>query len=71
MPKNCCYQGGGQKYSMEKPDRILVKLNVEHSGFDTLNNQRFGSKFVEEVANPSDSELRWMTQSCIFYILGK
>ena len=61
----------GQMYSLEKPDHISVRLKVEHSGFGTLNNQSFGSKFVEEVANPSDSELRWLTQSCIFYVSGK
>ena len=62
---------GGQKYRLEKPDRILVRLKVEHSRFGTLKNHRFGSKFVEEVANPSDSELRLLKKSCIFYISGK
>ena len=37
---------GGQKYRLEKPDQILVILNVDHSVFGTLNNQRFSSKFV-------------------------
>ena len=64
-------RGGGQKYRLQKPDRILVRLKVEHSRFGTLKNQRFGSKFVEEVANLSDSELRLLTKSCIFYILVK
>ena len=41
-------------YQLEKPDSVLVRLKVEHSGFSTLNNQRFGAKFVGEVANPSD-----------------
>ena len=45
---------GGQKYRLEI-------LKAKHSGFGTLNNQRFGSKFVEEVANPSDSDFRWLT----------
>jgi len=27
---------------------------VEHSGFSTLNNQRFGAQFVDEVANPAE-----------------
>ena len=62
---------GGKKYRLEKLDRISARLKAEHSGFETLNNQRFGSKFLEEVANPSDSELRWLTQSCILYISGK
>ena len=38
---------GGQKYRMEKPDKILVRLKAEHSGSCTLNKQRFGSKFFE------------------------
>ena len=45
---------GGNKYRLER-------LKAKHSGFGTLNNQRFGSKFVEEVVNPSDSDLRWLT----------
>ena len=64
-------EGGGQKYRLEKPDKILVRLKVEHLGFGTINNQRFGSKFVQEVADLSDSELRCLTQSFIFYIYGK
>ena len=58
-------------YSLEKPDHISVRLKEEHSGFGTLNNQGFGSKLVEEVSNPYNSELRWLTKSCIFYISGK
>jgi len=30
-----------------------VRLRIEHSGFSTLNNQRFGSKFVGDVSNPT------------------
>jgi double-strand break repair protein MRE11 len=41
-------------FHVEKPERVLVRLKVEHSGFSTLHNQRFGSRFVNEVANPSD-----------------
>jgi double-strand break repair protein MRE11 len=40
------------KNILEKPDEVLVRLKVEHSGFSTLNNQRFGAKFIGEVANP-------------------
>lgn len=36
---------------MKHPDQVLVRLKVEHSGFTTLNNQRFGSKFVGEVVS--------------------
>ena len=39
----------GQKYRLENPDQVLVRLKVDHSGFGTLNNQRLGSKFVEEA----------------------
>lgn len=42
------------RYRLQKPDEVLVRLKVEHSGFSTLNNQRFGAKFVGKVANPSD-----------------
>ena len=61
----------GQEYRLEKPDRILVRLKVDHSRFGTLKNQIFCSKFIEEVANPSDNELRLLTKSCIFYISVK
>ncbi|KAL3788485.1 hypothetical protein ACHAW5_002544 [Stephanodiscus triporus] len=43
-----------RKYMIKNPERVLVRLKVEHSGFTTLNNQRFGSQFVGQVANPSD-----------------
>ena len=46
-------------------------LKVEHSEFGTFNNYRFGSKFVEEVANPSGNDLMCLTQSSIFYISFK
>ena len=38
-----------RKYSIKQPEKVLVRLKVEHSGFSTLNNQRFGSQFVGEV----------------------
>ena len=43
------------KYKLQKPESVLVRLNVDHSGFSVLNNQRFGAKFVGEVANPVGS----------------
>jgi len=43
-----------KRYTLQKPNEVLVRLKVDHSGFSTLNNQRFGAKFVGEVANPSD-----------------
>ena len=51
---------------LENTDQILVRLKVDHSVLGTLNNQMFGSKFVEEFANLSGSELRWLMQSCTF-----
>ena len=39
----------GKKYRLENPDQVLIRLKVEHSGFGTLNNQRFGLKFFEEA----------------------
>jgi double-strand break repair protein MRE11 len=42
------------KCKLEKPHRVLIRLRVEHSGFSTLNNTRFGAKFVGDVANPED-----------------
>ena len=37
-----------------EPKQVLVRLRVDHSGFTTLNPQRFGQKFVGQVANPAD-----------------
>lgn len=42
------------KYKMIKREQVLCRLRVEHTGFTTLNNQRFGARFVGEVGNPSD-----------------
>lgn len=39
---------------LEKPNEVLIRLRVEHSGFSTINNQRFGARFVGEVANATD-----------------
>ncbi len=43
--------GRQRKYTLQNPDQVLVRLKVEHSGFTTLNNQRFGSRFVGEVVS--------------------
>jgi len=40
-----------QKYKMKNPDEVLVRLKVEHSGFTTLNNQRFGAQFVGQIVS--------------------
>ena len=47
-------KGSPIKYKLQKPNEVLVRIRVEHNGFSTLNNQRFGAKFVGDVANPSD-----------------
>ena len=41
-------------FTVNKPELVLVRLKVEHHGFSSLNNQRFGSRFVNDVANLSD-----------------
>lgn len=35
-----------------KEQEVLVRLKVDHTGFPAMNNQRFGAKFVGEIANP-------------------
>lgn len=50
-------------YRVEKPEQVLVRLKVEHSGFSTLHNQRFGSQFVNSIANPSDILLFYRRRS--------
>lgn len=40
-----------RKYKIKQPEKVLVRLKVEHSGFSTLNNQRFGSQFVGQVVS--------------------
>ena len=49
-----------RKYTIKNPEQVLVRLKVEHSGFTTLNNQRFGSRFVGEVVS--------FSQSCLYEI---
>lgn len=40
------------KHTLNKPEEVLVRLKVDHTGFSVVNNQRFGAKFVGQVANP-------------------
>ena len=35
---------------MAAPDQVLVRLKVDHTGFATLNNAKFGGQFVGRVA---------------------
>jgi double-strand break repair protein MRE11 len=50
-PEEASYLSKDHKYKIDKPDQVLVRLRVEHSGFSTLNNQRFGAKFVGDVVS--------------------
>ena len=57
-------------YHVEKPEQVLVRLKVEHSGFTTLHNQRFGSQFVNDVVSSavnSSSASSW--SSLTLYLL--
>ncbi len=40
------------KHTLNKVEEVLVRLKVDHTGFSVVNNQRFGAKFVGQVANP-------------------
>jgi len=40
--------------TMQEPNQVLCRVKVDRLGFQTLNNQRFGARFVGDVANPSD-----------------
>jgi double-strand break repair protein MRE11 len=42
------------KFTLREPHKVLLRLRVEHEGFPSLNQQRFGAQFVGEVANPAD-----------------
>ena len=42
------------KFRVKDPQKILVRLRVDHEGFPPLNHQRFGAQFVGEVANAAD-----------------
>ena len=43
------------KFKVRKPENVLVRLRVEHSGFTTLHNQRFGSRFMDKVVRKKKS----------------
>jgi len=42
------------KHTLHKEEEVLVRLKVDHTGFAAVNNQRFGAKFVGDIANPTD-----------------
>eukprot|EP01084_Bolivina_argentea_P113222 201829_1 len=41
-------------YPLSRRDQVLIRLSIDHTGFQTLHNQWFGSSFVGQVANPTD-----------------
>ncbi len=41
-------------FKILNPEKVLVRLRVEYDGFPAINHQRFGSQFVNSVANPSE-----------------
>jgi hypothetical protein len=50
----------GQEQS--PPKLPLIRLRVDYTGFSTVHTLRFGQKFVNRVANPSDI-LLWAKSS--------
>jgi double-strand break repair protein MRE11 len=63
------------KNVIQKEDEVLVRLKVDHTGFAAMNNQRFGAKFVGQVANPVSTcsyahiLLSWRIMACNEVIL--
>jgi double-strand break repair protein MRE11 len=43
----------GLSYKINDCNKVLVRIKVENSGFPTLNPQRFGAKFMSDLANPN------------------
>lgn len=43
-----------QTCKLNHPEQVLIRLRVDHTGFDAVNVQRFGGQFVGKVANPSE-----------------
>ncbi|KAG5189147.1 Metallo-dependent phosphatase-like protein [Tribonema minus] len=44
----------GAEFLVLKPEQVLVRLVVEHTGFPALSNSRFGARFLGRVANAGD-----------------
>ena len=40
------------RYRVKSPQQVLVRLRVDHLGFPTIHQQRFGAQFVGLIANP-------------------
>jgi double-strand break repair protein MRE11 len=47
------------KHTLNKVEEVLVRLKVDHTGFSVMNNQRFGAKFIGQVANPVSKNNRF------------
>ena len=45
--------GSSQEYVIRRPEMVLVRLRVDHVGYPTINQQRFGTLFMDTIANPS------------------
>lgn len=43
-----------QRFTIKDPEKVLIRLRLEHDGFAAVNQQRFGSQYVGAVANPSE-----------------
>jgi double-strand break repair protein MRE11 len=39
---------------VESPDLPLIRLRVEHTGFETITGNSFGQQFIDRVANPDE-----------------
>ncbi len=48
------HQNENQHFTVLNPEKVLIRLRVEYDGFPSINHQRFGSQFVNAVANPSE-----------------
>lgn len=57
------------KNLIQKEEEVLVRLKVDHTGFPAMNNQRFGAKFVGQVANPVSTTGRVAMSTCNKYFL--
>ena len=41
-------------FYVKEPRKVLIRLRIDHAGFQTINPTRFGQSYVSEVANPGD-----------------
>lgn len=42
------------RFTLTDPKKVLIRLKVDHEGFNAINHQRFGAQFIGEVANPAE-----------------